>query len=583
MQKVLVFFPTYNESENVTSLIDSILKYLPDAYLLIVDDASPDGTGKLLEQLKIKYQKLSIIHRPRKMGIGSAHKLAMLYSIEYNFDILITMDADFSHHPKYLPKLQKLLENFDFVTGSRYIKGGSCEYGFYRTLISRAANIISRIALGLKLKENTTVYRGFQVSLLRRMNLNKIKADGYSYAIESLHLIGYHTNLLTEFPIHFSDRRAGTSKISKNEIFKAILTICRLFIEKLFQNDFFSSDLPINNKKFIESKNKKDKKDKKDDRCKSCGGIFYTEVVPPKNQNRKNLEGQPRDKSSYSCSNHSLRTHGQIVRCLQCGLTFLKPTLSEEQLIYEYSKIVDPPYLKNIKARELTSLYNFMQVKQYMDSGKTLLDIGSYCGAFLKVATQNKLHVVGVEPSPWAVKTSLDIIDADVIQGTLNDIPKNSSKFDIITMWDVLEHFSDPVKELKQINKQLKSDGVLIFSTLMIDNWFPKITGKNWPWYMDMHLFYFTESTLAAMLGQAGFNIIESKKYCHIITLEYLLSKLDTLEVRFISFFAKSLASRVVKFKLSQKTIPFKFGDIKLFVCNKKENMENMENFESRL
>jgi len=559
MQKILIFFPTYNESENVASLINSILNYLPDVSILVVDDASPDGTGDILEELKDQYKELSVIHRPGKMGIGSAHKLAMLYSIKYNFDILITMDADFSHHPKYLPELKKHLNNFDFVTGSRYIKGGSCAYGFYRTLISRTANIVSRVALGLKLKENTTVYRGFQVSLLESMDLNKIKAEGYSFAIESLYLISNYTKLLTEFPIHFSDRRAGTSKISKTEIFKAILTICRLFIGKLFQNDFFPLKSITGNIKSNSDKSKSCE-EKSINKCKSCGGTFYTEVVPPKNHD--NLSS---DSSSYSCSNHSLRTHGQIVRCLQCGLTFLKPTLSEKELIYEYSKIVDPPYLKNIKARELTSLYNFMQVKKYLNHGKRLLDVGSYCGAFLKVAKQNGLDVTGLEPSPWAIKTSSNFVDADLIQGTLDDLPENKKDFEIVTMWDVLEHFSDPVKELKKINNILKSDGVLIFSTLMVDNWFPKIIGKNWPWYMDMHLFYFTELTLANMLKQAGFNIIESQKYCHIITLEYLLSKLDTLGIRFTS----SLASRIEKYKWSQKTIPFKFGDIKLFVCVK--------------
>lgn len=234
--KVLVFFPTYNESENVNILIDLILTYLPDASILVVDDASPDGTGSLLEKLKQQYKSLVVIHRPRKMGIGSAHKLAMLYSIEYNFDLLITMDADFSHHPKYLPAIKEYLKDYDFVTGSRYIQGGSCEYGFYRTLISRTANIVSRVALGFKLKENTTVYRGFQVTLLKKLNLNQVKAEGYSFAIESLYLITCHTNLITEFPIHFCERRAGTSKISKTEILKAILTIGRLFLKNIMKD-----------------------------------------------------------------------------------------------------------------------------------------------------------------------------------------------------------------------------------------------------------------------------------------------------------------------------------------------------------
>ena len=124
MEQILVFTATYNEAENIEDVIISVFEYLPDTVMLIIDDASPDETGNILNELSKKYKQLNIIHRPQKLGLGTAHKLAMKYAIKNNFDILITMDADFSHHPKYLKKMVSLMLHNDFVTGSRYIKGG---------------------------------------------------------------------------------------------------------------------------------------------------------------------------------------------------------------------------------------------------------------------------------------------------------------------------------------------------------------------------------------------------------------------------------------------------------------------------
>ena len=129
------------------------------------------------------------------------------------------MDADFSHDPAYLPQMTRLLESHEFVIGSRYAKGGSCEYPPSRVLLSRVANTLTRMLLGIPLHETTTSYRGFRRSLLQRMNVDAIRADGYSYFVESINQVSRITRQMTEFPIRFVDRRAGTTKISKKEIF----------------------------------------------------------------------------------------------------------------------------------------------------------------------------------------------------------------------------------------------------------------------------------------------------------------------------------------------------------------------------
>ena len=120
----------------------------------------------------------------------------------------------------------------------------------------------------------------------------------------------------------------------------------------------------------------------------------------------------------------------------------------------------------------------------------------------------------------WAAAASLEVTDAPVIRGTTADLPDDIGPFDVITLWDVLEHFYDPVDELRRIYALLRPEGTFLFSTLMIDNWFARLLGKRWPWLMDMHLFYFTEPTLHDMLRQTGFAVMESRNYCHMVNLE---------------------------------------------------------------
>ncbi len=525
----------------------TVRDFSPDCHILVVDDASPDGTGALLDRLSVELPRLSIIHRPGKLGLGSAHKLAMLYARDAGFDVLITMDADFSHHPRYLPTFLELLlgDRADFVTGSRYMAGGKSDYGFGRTLISRTANLFAKAALGLPLEENTTMYRGFTAKLLRRMNIEAIRSEGYSFAVESLHRVSQVTDRLAEFPIHFENRATGASKISESEIYKAVLTIQRLGLQRLlpFLHDReFPAPAPV--------------------ACCSCSGTHHLEVFPA-TEERKGATA--RDVSPYSCATHSSRSHGQILRCLRCGLIFMRPKLSSDELVGEYAHAVDPVYLEHIQARETTFRYNLDQVRRHFRAADRVLEIGSYCGAFLKVAREAGLNVVGVEPSAWAVEASAKVVDAPVWCGTVDDLPSAERSFDVVVAWDVLEHFANPVDELRKINELLPSGGTFLFSTLMIDNWFPRVMGKYWPWLMDMHLFYFTETTIRNVLGDAGFEIIDEGKYCHVVTLDYLLAKLGTLGIPF----ASTLSSTMAQSALGRAEIPFRFGDIKLFVCRK--------------
>ncbi|MBF0207176.1 MAG: polyprenol monophosphomannose synthase [Oligoflexia bacterium] len=235
--KLVIGVATYNEALNIESLVSEIHRYLPEQRVLIIDDNSPDGTRDVVEKMMVNDPYLRIIHRPGKMGLGTAHIVMMRYVVENNFDGLITMDADFSHQPKYLPQIAGYLwarDAYDFVIGSRYVDGGRSCYGFSRNLISKIANWGANKLAGIPLKECTTAYRGYRSELLRKLPLGEIKSNGYSFMVESLYHVIRCTDKIIELPIEFIDRKRGSSKINRKEMLESACNLLRLFYRRKF-------------------------------------------------------------------------------------------------------------------------------------------------------------------------------------------------------------------------------------------------------------------------------------------------------------------------------------------------------------
>jgi 2-polyprenyl-3-methyl-5-hydroxy-6-metoxy-1,4-benzoquinol methylase len=253
------------------------------------------------------------------------------------------------------------------------------------------------------------------------------------------------------------------------------------------------------------------------------------------------------------------------VRCLSCGLVFTNPQLPADEVTSLYTNVQDPVYLANVDARERTFTYNLEKIRSLLPSTGRLLDVGSYTGAFLKIARNAGYDVTGVEPSVWAARYASEELDIPTIQGTLEDVPPDFGRFDVVCSWDVLEHVSDPMGELQRINEVTELNGWFAFSTLNIDSWPPRVLGERWPWLMDMHLYYFNEKVVEEMLSQAGFALRYVGTYCHIITAPYLMRKLESLGVPG----AGALSRRFGNSPLRRLYIPFRFGDIQLFVAEK--------------
>ncbi len=229
--KALVIIPTYNERENLVELLGRIFAQNLPIDVLIVDDNSPDRTGALAEDLAAKDPRVHVMHRPGKMGLGSAYVAGFRYAIARDYDAVFEMDADFSHNPDSLPEFLKELENADLVVGSRYLYGVTVvNWPLKRLVLSYGANVYSRVVTGMKLKDATGGFKCFRRQVLEAIDLDRVKSDGYGFQIE-LNFKAWRKGFrIKEIPILFVDRRAGESKMSRRIVWEAAWMVWRLRI-----------------------------------------------------------------------------------------------------------------------------------------------------------------------------------------------------------------------------------------------------------------------------------------------------------------------------------------------------------------
>jgi len=228
--ETIMIVPTYNEKENVELLVGEILDLPARIDVLIVDDNSPDGTGEIADRLAAECPgRVHVLHRPGKLGLGTAHLDGFRKALEMGVSRIMTMDADFSHHPRYIPAMLERCEAVDLVIGSRYVDGGgTAQCTALRKILSRGANGFARLMLGLHGRDATAGFRCYRREVLESVDLDSIRADGYSFLIEMLFRCQQAGWQVGEVPIIFVNRLRGASKISRDEIVKALLTVLRL-------------------------------------------------------------------------------------------------------------------------------------------------------------------------------------------------------------------------------------------------------------------------------------------------------------------------------------------------------------------
>jgi dolichol-phosphate mannosyltransferase len=236
--RILVATATYNERENLSGLLAGIRHHAPAAEVLVIDDSSPDGTGELADELARSSPWLHVLHRAGKLGMGSALLAAMRYAIDHGYDLLVTMDADGSHAPHYLPALLAGMSDHDLMIGSRYVKGGgTVNWPASRRAMSLGVNVLVRALMGLPARDCSGGYRCYRVARLKQAGLERMLSHGYSFQEELLYRFRRAGGRIGETPIIFTNRQKGGSKVNSREIVRSLGVLLYLGVRSYFGLD----------------------------------------------------------------------------------------------------------------------------------------------------------------------------------------------------------------------------------------------------------------------------------------------------------------------------------------------------------
>lgn len=230
LERALVIIPTYNEAANVRQITANVLEQDERLDVLLVDDNSPDGTGAIADSLVAENSRVHVLHRPGKLGLGTAYLAGFQWALEHTYEYVFEMDADFSHDPKHLPIFLEAIEQADLVLGSRYLKGRVTvvNWPIGRLLLSYAANVYARVVTGLPLRDATGGYKCFRRRVLEELDLEAVRSNGYAFQIEMSFRAWRKGFRIVEIPIVFVDRTEGQSKMSRRIVWEAVWMVWRL-------------------------------------------------------------------------------------------------------------------------------------------------------------------------------------------------------------------------------------------------------------------------------------------------------------------------------------------------------------------
>lgn len=520
--KSTLIIPTYNEKENIRIVIPQIFSILPDISILVVDDNSPDGTAKEVLELQKIFPRLSLYNRPKKEGLGTAYLDAFKKILEEDqMDIIFTMDADLSHNPKYLPQMIRGAEKYDFVIGSRYIKGGGVVgWEKWRKILSDWGNRYCRLVTGLPTKDCTSGFQCIKTSLLKKIDFSDFDASGYAFLMYLKYKSWKQEAKITEVPIIFKNRETGESKISGNIIKEGLFLPWKL-IAKPKKTSFF---------------------------CPNC--------------------------LQQTADNWFTKNNHQINKCRACGLIFVYPAPNNTETIYNNDYFCGAQggfgYINydNDKKADFQVFEKYLNLlEQYKINKGHLLDVGAATGIFLDIAKKRGWNVAGVEISEYASQKAKEK-GLEVFIGTMENLKNRKENFDAITMWDLIEHVPDPKQQLAISYNLLKPGGLLAINTPDAGSFYAKIRGKKWHLILPPeHINLFNQANLKQLLEKSGFKILAIKKIGKKFKIPYIFQILYTVNRRFIWKFLSDLTRQIPI--LNKFNIPINLRD-NMFIIAKK-------------
>ena len=495
--KVVITLPAYRAEHTLEKTVSEIPAGVADE-LILVDDASPDGTVRVARELGIRVH----IHHENR-GYGGNQKTCYTEALQSDADIVVMLHPDYQYDPKAVPLLIApiLAGDADMTFGSRFAGLGNPLHGgmpLYRYMGNRITTTLENWMLGSRFTDMHSGLRAYTRKCLLSLPFLKYSDD---FIFDSEFIVDAVTSGLrvveVPIPTRYTKESSSISIIRSLRYIAGSVLYCA---DRVRERGSRGRRNPVT---FLPRRRAPmlGVGPARSLTCLLCGSPEMMLIYPA------NVTGDV-PVSEFACTTGALSQHDDIVQCPRCGLVSAVPTLDRSEIIENYEQVVDEQYLREEESRRELFSWFVDALEAYVVPGRRLLEIGSNMGLFLSVAAKAGWDARGVEPSKWAVDEGRKRFAVNLEQGTLETIDEGK-KSDIVVMLDVLEHLVDPLEGLRKARRLTEDDGLLVLSTVNLSGLHARLRKERWPWFIRSHLHYFSEETLHSMLEAAGFRMVE--------------------------------------------------------------------------
>ena len=514
MPKVVITMPAYRAEHTLEKTIADIPEGVADQ-LILVDDASPDDTVRVARELGIQV----FVHTENR-GYGGNQKTCYTEALREGGDIVVMLHPDYQYDPKAVPLLIApiLAGDADMTFGSRFAGLGDPLAGgmpMYRYLGNRATTTVENLLLGARFTDMHSGLRAYT-----RDCLLSTPFRGYSddFMFDSQFIIDAVTSgkRVVEVPIPTRYTKESSSigiQRSIKYVKHGVLHSARQFLKRGRRGK--RSPVTIDRLRRGPSLGFGPSIERE---CALCGGHDQQLVYPANATGEVPVE-------EFQCTTMAISSHDDIVQCQKCGMVSAISTLHHEEIVDNYTQVVDDMYLAEEQGRRELFGWIADAMGGYVLRGKKLLEVGANMGLFLAVAAERGWEVRGIEPSKWAVQEGVRRFGVPLRQGVIEELDEPAGSADVIVMLDVLEHLGDPLDALRKLRDVVDEEGLLVLSTVNLGGLHARLRDGAWPWFIRSHLHYFSPETTHAILAQAGFKMVQWEIVPRSFHLSYIVHR----------------------------------------------------------
>ena len=514
MPKVVIVMPAYRAEETLERTIADIPHGVADQ-LILVDDASPDNTVEVARSLGIDVH----VHS-RNRGYGGNQKTCYTEALRAGADVVVLLHPDYQYDPKAVPLLIApiLAGDADMTFGSRFAGLGDPLAGgmpAYRFLGNRITTTLENAILGARFTDMHSGLRAYTRQCLLSLPFRSYSDD---FMFDSHFLVDAVTTgqRVVEVPIptRYTKESSSISVVRSLRYVGGSLAYSALEMVKRGRRGN-RSPVTIRGLRRGPSLGFGEGREQL---CVLCGAHDFSLIYPA------NVDGDV-PLEEFSCTTGALAQHDAIIQCRRCGMVSAVPTLAHEEIVDSYTRVVDERYLAEEAARRELFSWVADAMDGFLVRGRRLFEVGANMGLFLDVARTHGWDVRGVEPSKFAVEQGTHRFGVPLRQGTIEELDEEPQSADVVAMFDVLEHLSDPLAGLRRLREVIDDEGLLVVSTVNLSGLHAKIRGGEWPWFIRSHLHYFSPETFHAMLKLAGFRMVDWRIVPRTFHASYIASR----------------------------------------------------------